>query len=57
VPCCLDAEGVIVLGNLLESDFESIITTPRAMKIATGFENRKLIEPLCQRCSYRERFI
>lgn len=56
VPCCLDSEGVISLGNILETDFESIVTSTRATAIAVGFENNKLIEPLCIRCGYRERF-
>ncbi len=57
VPCCLDSEGIIGLGNILESDFESIVTSERAIAIATGFENNKLIEPLCIRCRYRESFV
>lgn len=57
VPCCLDSEGVINLGNIFESDFESIIDSNRSRAIAVGFENNKLIEPLCKKCGYRERFI
>jgi len=57
VPCCLDSEGVVSLGNVLESDFESIVSSARATAIATGFENNKLIEPLCMRCGYREHFV
>ncbi len=57
VPCCLDAEGGISLGNIFESDFQSIVTSTRAVAIRTGFENRKIIEPLCQHCSYREQYV
>lgn len=57
VPCCLDAEGVITLGNILESDFEAIVMSPQSVRIRTGFENNRLVEPLCQRCDYRERFV
>lgn len=57
VPCCLDAEGVISLGNVLELDFESIVTSKKAIAIRTGLENNKLLEPLCQRCDYRDRFV
>lgn len=56
VPCCLDAEGGAAVGNILESDFESIVTSARAINIARGFEHNKLVEPLCMRCAYRERF-
>ncbi len=41
VPCCLDADGIISLGNVLESEFESIVTSDRATQISTGFQNRK----------------
>jgi radical SAM protein with 4Fe4S-binding SPASM domain len=57
VPCCLDADGEIALGNILQDDFQSIVTSPRAVAIRTGFENRKIIEPLCQHCSYREQYV
>ena len=57
VPCCLDADGVINLGNIFEENFEKIVTSQRADKIARGFENNKLVEPLCMRCSYRKQFI
>lgn len=57
VPCCLDADGIMSLGNIFEKDFQSIVTSPRAVAISRGFENNKILEPLCQRCSYRVRFI
>lgn len=57
VPCCLDSEGVMTLGNILKEDFESIVTSDKAKAISVGFENNKIIEPLCKACSYRERFI
>jgi len=56
VPCCLDGEGVMTLGNIFDNDFESIVTGDRGRAIRQGFENRKLVEPLCQRCGYRTRF-
>ncbi len=56
VPCCLDGEGIITLGNIFEQEFEDIVTSNRAYAISEGFENRQIIEPLCMRCGYRERF-
>lgn len=56
VPCCLDHEGDVVLGNIFESDFESIVTSNRASTMVDGFEQRKIVEPLCMRCGYRQRF-
>ncbi len=56
VPCCLDGEGVITLGNCFDSSFESIVMSSRATAMVKGFEQRKIVEPLCRRCGYRERF-
>ena len=56
VPCCLDHEGDIPLGNLFRQDLDEILETPRAKSIYEGFSNRKAIEPLCRRCGYARRF-
>jgi radical SAM protein with 4Fe4S-binding SPASM domain len=56
VPCCLDKEGAIALGNISNSSLQDILESERAQAIFKGFQNRKLIEPLCQRCQYIDRF-
>ena len=56
VPCCLDAEGQIPLGNLLTASLDEIIGTPRARAMAEGFSQRILTEELCRKCGYRSRF-
>jgi MoaA/NifB/PqqE/SkfB family radical SAM enzyme len=56
VPCCLDQEGRIPLGNIAVTPLTEILEQPRAMSILKGFRERKLVEDLCQRCSYIERF-
>ena len=52
VPCCLDHEGDIPLGNLLAQDMEEILNSSRAQAIYNGFSGRKAVEPLCRRCGY-----
>ncbi len=52
VPCCLDHEGSIRLGNLYDSSLEEIINSPRAKALYEGFSRHKATEPLCQRCEY-----
>lgn len=52
VPCCLDAEGDIALGNIFETDIETILQSPRAKAIKRAFEQRNVTEPLCRRCGY-----
>lgn len=56
VPCCLDGEGVINLGNIREESFHQIINSSRILGIIKGFENRQAIEDLCRHCSYKSRF-
>lgn len=56
VPCCLDKEGVIALGNVAEKPIGEILAEQRAMGILRGFKDRKLTEDLCRRCQYIERF-
>lgn len=56
VPCCLDHEGDLALGNLFTQKLEEIITTPRATAIYDGFSGRKASEALCRRCGYARRF-
>lgn len=56
VPCCLDAEGQVALGNLFTEDFSAILQGPRARALYEGFGRRACAEPLCQRCSFRKRF-
>ncbi len=41
VPCCLDAEGLVALGNIFNESFKNIIESPRAQAIKTGFKTGK----------------
>ena len=56
VPCCLDHEGDIALGNLFTQSMEEILETPRAKAIYDGFSQRKAAEELCRKCGYARRF-
>lgn len=56
VPCCLDHEGDIALGNLFRQDMDEILESPRAKAIYEGFSGRRAVEPLCRRCGYARRF-
>ncbi len=56
VPCCLDHEGDIALGNLFDTPLEEILQTPRAKMIYDGFSRRQAVEVLCQTCGYSLRF-
>jgi radical SAM protein with 4Fe4S-binding SPASM domain len=56
VPCCLDAEADIPLGNLHQMPLTEILSSPRTNSLRQGFSNQQLVEPLCRRCNYRQRF-
>ena len=56
VPCCLDKEGKIPLGNVLEKPLSDILGGERAQAMLKGFRERRLVEELCRRCQYIERF-
>lgn len=56
VPCCLDKEGAIPLGKVQEQALREILASPRAQAILKGFREKKLVESLCRRCQYIERF-
>lgn len=56
VPCCLDHEGDIPLGNLHRQTMEEILASPRARAIFQGFQKGKAREELCRKCGYARRF-
>ena len=56
VPCCLDHEGDIALGNLFHEELDSILSSPRAQAIYDGFSGRFACEELCRKCGYATRF-
>lgn len=56
VPCCLDHEGDIALGNLFSQNLPEILDDTPAKSLLSGFSARKLSHPLCRRCGYAKRF-
>ena len=56
VPCCLDKEGKIPLGDANTTPIAEILDSEKAKAILKGFKERKLLDPLCQRCNYVTRF-
>ena len=56
VPCCLDCDGIMELGDLHQKSLKEILSDKRATNMIEGFKEGKAIEDLCQKCSYKERF-
>lgn len=57
VPCCLDSDGVIRLGNIFDEEIDTILHSPRATAMVEGFRCGKASEELCRRCGYAQRFV
>ena len=55
VPCCLDRNGDIPLGNIFESDIEEILSSPRARAMKEAMEKHRFIEPLCATCGFKRK--
>lgn len=56
VPCCLDKEARIPLGNSLNAPLSEVLNSPRALSMKEGFARGELREELCRRCDYVRRF-
>jgi len=56
VPCCLDAQGGLALGNIRDQALSDILQGTRAKAIHDGFSKRTVVEELCRKCGYRTRF-
>ncbi|MCL6571385.1 MAG: SPASM domain-containing protein [Bacillus sp. (in: Bacteria)] len=56
VPCCLDGEGVIDLGNINSTPFSEIVEGERANNLFDGFSRREAVEEMCMKCGYRKKF-
>lgn len=55
VPCCLDSNGVIELGNIYQDSLETIRNSERYQKLKQSFRDRKPSEDLCQSCTFKHR--
>lgn len=56
VPCCLDKEARLALGNCSSQSLKDILEGMRARAMREGFAQKKLAEDLCRRCTYIKRF-
>jgi radical SAM protein with 4Fe4S-binding SPASM domain len=56
IPCCLDGDGVIDLGNLNNTSLHDVLESARAKAMREGFDKGEAVEELCQKCSYKDRF-
>lgn len=55
VPCCLDCEGSIPLGNIYTDNLQNVLSSNRAINMVDGFRNNELRELLCKTCGFAMR--
>lgn len=55
VPCCLDNNGDIPLGNIFEQTIEKILENPTSTTIKKNFENSIITCKLCKTCGFLKR--
>lgn len=56
VPCCMDVNGDIELGDIFKDKLINIINNDKSNNIRENFKKNVLIEDLCKTCGYRKRF-
>ena len=54
VPCCLDSDGIINLGNIYKDDLKNIENTSRYKTMLEGFKENKKCEELCKHCKFNK---
>jgi radical SAM protein with 4Fe4S-binding SPASM domain len=55
VPCCLDGNGRMALGNVFETPLADLMATPRARAIREGLHQGRRVEALCRTCGFTDR--
>jgi len=55
IPCCLDSEGVINLGNIYDDHLEDIYNKQLVKDMIKGFKNNQKIHELCKHCYFLKR--
>ena len=55
VPCCLDYNGSLKLGNIKETHLDQILNQEKALKMIEGFKQNKKCEKMCQHCNFYDR--
>ncbi len=55
VPCCIDSEGEIILGNIFEQSLDEILKSSKVQNMLESFQKKILCEELCKRCGFLNR--
>jgi len=55
VPCCLDYNGSLKLGNIYKEDLDTILNSKKAIDMKKGFLENKRKEKMCCHCNFYSR--
>ncbi len=56
VPCCMDFNGILSLGNIKDTSIKSALTSHKAREMLQGFRQNRIVEAFCKDCDYRKCF-
>ena len=56
IPCCIDSEGEIPLGNIFKNKLLTILESEKSEMVTCGFQKKKAVESRCKRCGFARRF-
>ena len=54
IPCCLDSQGIINLGNIYNENIETILEKDIVKEMIDGFKKGHKCQELCKHCSFLE---
>ena len=54
IPCCLDSEGIITLGNIYNENLDEILDKKIVKEMINGFKNNYKCQELCKHCNFIE---
>ena len=55
IPCCLDSNGLIPLGNIFKEELEDILKKEKTKNLQRGGQDRNPCEELCKSCTFKEK--
>lgn len=55
VPCCLDSNADICLGNIFENSLDEILNTSRVKDMISGFKKNYKCEEFCRHCNFLDK--
>ena len=56
VPCCLDKDGIMSMGNIYKTPLKEILESPRYIDMISSFKKGLVKENLCKHCTFLNRF-